>query len=49
MDIKDPDILLKKIEKLESSKIWQSSLEMKAFLFLKVNQKEEAKKYLIQF
>jgi hypothetical protein len=35
MDIKDPDILLKKIEKLESSKIWQSSaMEMKAFLFL---------------
>ena len=45
MDIKDPDILLKKIEKLESSKIWQSSaMEMKAFLFLKMNQKEEAKK-----
>ncbi len=44
MDIEDPDILLKKIEKLESSKIWQSSaMEMKAFLFLKMDKKEKAK------
>lgn len=44
MDKKDPDKLLEKIKKLESSNVWKSSaLEMKAFLYLKMNNKEEAK------
>tara|TARA_B100000287_G_scaffold430011_1_gene484443 strand:+ start:1242 stop:1883 length:642 start_codon:yes stop_codon:yes gene_type:complete len=43
MDNEDPKKLMKKIEDLESSKIWQSSaLEMKGFLFLKTNEKEKA-------
>ena len=45
MDTKDPQILLEKINKLESSQIWRSSaLEMKAFLKLKQNKIEEARK-----
>ena len=45
MDTEDPQILLKKINKLESSQIWRSSaLEMKAFLKLKQNKVEEARK-----
>ena len=44
MDSEDPQGLLDKINKLESSKIWRSSaLEMKAFLKLKQNKMEEAK------
>ena len=43
MDTEDPQALLKKINKLESSQIWRSSaLEMKAFLKLKQNKIEEA-------
>ena len=45
MDTEDPQALLKKINKLESSQIWRSSaLEMKAFLKLKQNKVEEARK-----
>ena len=45
MDTEDPQALLKKINKLESSQIWRSSaLEMKAFLKLKQNKVEEAQK-----
>ena len=45
MDTKDPKALLEKINKLESSQIWRSSaLEMKAFLKLKQNKVEEARK-----
>ena len=45
MDTKDPQILLEKINKLESSQIWRSSaLEMKAFLKLKQNKIDEARK-----
>ena len=45
MDTKDPQILLEKINKLESSQIWRSSaLEMKAFLKLKQNKTDEARK-----
>ena len=45
MDTEDPQALLKKINKLESSQIWRSSaLEMKAFLKLKQNKEEEARK-----
>ena len=45
MDTEDPQVLLKKINKLESSQIWRSSaLEMKAFLKLKQNKVEEARK-----
>ena len=45
MDTEDPQTLLKKINKLESSQIWRSSaLEMKAFLKLKQNKVEEARK-----
>ena len=45
MDTEDPQILLDKINKLESSQIWRSSaLEMKAFLKLKQNKIEEARK-----
>ena len=45
MDTEDPQNLLDRINKLESSKIWRSSaLEMKAFLKLKQNKKEEARK-----
>ena len=45
MDTQDPQILLEKINKLESSQIWRSSaLEMKAFLKLKQNKTEEARK-----
>ena len=44
MDIDDPVTLLMKLENLESSKIWKSSaLEMKGFLFLKMDQKDKAK------
>ena len=45
MDTEDPQVLLDKINKLESSQIWRSSaLEMKAFLKLKQNKVEEARK-----
>ena len=45
MDTEDPQVLLSKINKLESSKIWRSSaLEMKGFLKLKQNKMEEARK-----
>ena len=45
MDTEDPQNLLDRINKLESSQIWRSSaLEMKAFLKLKQNKKEEARK-----
>ena len=45
MDTEDPQVLLDKINKLESSQIWRSSaLEMKAFLKLKQNKIEEARK-----
>ena len=45
MDTEDPQVLLEKINKLESSQIWRSSaLEMKAFLKLKQNKVEEARK-----
>jgi len=45
MDTEDPQILLNKINKLETSQIWKSSaLEMKAFLKLKQNKIEEARK-----
>ena len=45
MDTEDPQVLLDKIDKLESSQIWRSSaLEMKAFLKLKQNKVEEARK-----
>ncbi len=44
MDKIAPETLLKKIEPLENSKIWQSSaLELKAFIFLKNNNKKLAK------
>ena len=43
MDTEEPQTLLEKINKLESSQIWRSSaLEMKAFLKLKQNKIEEA-------
>ena len=45
MDTEDPQLLLDKINKLESSQIWRSSaLEMKAFLQLKQNKIKEARK-----
>ena len=45
MDTEDPQILLNKINKLETSQIWKSSaLEIKAFLKLKQNKTEEARK-----
>ena len=45
MDTEDPQVLLEKINKLESSQIWRSSaLEMKAFLKLKQKKEEEALK-----
>ena len=45
MDTEDPQHLLDKINKLESSQIWRSSaLEMKAFLQLKQNKIKEARK-----
>ena len=44
MDNNDPETLLKKIEPLENSQVWQSSaLELKAFIFLKNNNKKLAK------
>ena len=44
MDKFAPESLLKKIEPLENSKVWQSSaLELKAFIFLKNNNKKLAK------
>ena len=44
MDKIAPEALLKKIEPLENSKVWQSSaLELKAFIFLKNNNKKLAK------
>ena len=45
MDTEEPQTLLEKINKLESSQIWRSSaLEMKAFLKLKQNKVEESRK-----
>jgi len=45
IDSDDPDILLKKLEPLENSLIWKSSaLELKAFIFLKNNKRDEALK-----
>ena len=44
MDKIDSETLLKKIEPLEKSKVWQSSaLELKAFVLLKDNRKKSAK------
>ncbi len=44
MDKIAPETLLKKIEPLENSKVWQSSaLELKAFIFLKNNNKKLAR------
>ena len=44
MDKIEPETLIKKIEQLENSKVWQSSaLELKAFIFLKNNNKKLAK------
>ena len=44
MDKEDPLILLEKVKPLESSKIWKSSaLELKAFIYLKTEKKEQAK------
>ena len=44
MDKIAPETLLKKIEPLVNSKVWQSSaLELKAFIFLKNNNKKLAK------
>ena len=44
MDKIAPETLIKKIEPLENSKVWQSSaLELKAFIFLKNNNKKLAK------
>ena len=44
MDKVDPLILLEKVKPLESSKIWKSSaLELKAFIYLKTEKKEQAK------
>ena len=44
MDNNDPETLLKKIEPLENSQVWQSSaLELKAFIFLQNNNKKLAK------
>ena len=45
MDTEEPQTLLEKINKLESSQIWRSSaLEMKAFLKLKQNKVDESRK-----
>ena len=44
MDKSDPEILLEKVKPLEASNIWKSSaLELKAFIFLKKNDKKSAK------
>jgi hypothetical protein len=44
MDKVDPLILLEKLKPLEASKIWKSSaLELKAFIYLKTEKKEQAK------
>lgn len=44
MDKVDPLILLEKVKPLEASKIWKSSaLELKAFIYLKTEKKEQAK------
>tara|TARA_B100001057_G_scaffold42_1_gene42 strand:- start:863 stop:1507 length:645 start_codon:yes stop_codon:yes gene_type:complete len=44
MDMVDPMKLLDKIKPLEASKIWKSSaLELKAFIYLKTEKKEQAK------
>lgn len=44
MDKVDPMKLLDKIKPLEASKIWKSSaLELKAFIYLKTEKKEQAK------
>tara|TARA_B100000035_G_scaffold294881_1_gene285504 strand:- start:1053 stop:1697 length:645 start_codon:yes stop_codon:yes gene_type:complete len=44
MDKADPLILLEKVKPLEASKIWRSSaLELKAFIYLKTEKKEQAK------
>lgn len=44
MDKEDPLILLEKVKPLEASKIWKSSaLELKAFIYLKTEKKEQAK------
>ena len=43
MDSESPELLIKKIEPLEDSKIWKSSaLELKAFIFLKNGQIKNA-------
>ena len=44
MDKVDPKTLLEKIKPLEASKIWKSSaLELKAFIYLKTEKREQAK------
>ena len=44
MDKVDPLILLEKVKPLEASQIWKSSaLELKAFIYLKTEKKEQAK------
>ncbi|MBD22074.1 MAG: hypothetical protein CL572_00200 [Alphaproteobacteria bacterium] len=44
MDEQEPESLLKKVQPLENSKVWQSSaLELKAFIFLKNGQKNLAR------
>jgi hypothetical protein len=44
MDKVDPLILLEKLKPLEASNIWKSSaLELKAFIYLKTEKKEQAK------
>jgi len=44
MDKVDPLILLEKVKPLEASKIWKSSaLELKAFIYMKTEKKEQAK------
>ena len=45
IDLEAADILLSKLEPLENSIIWKSSaLELKAFVYLKNNQIDEALK-----
>ena len=44
MDKVDPLILLEKVKPLEASRIWKSSaLELKAFIYMKTEKKEQAK------
>ena len=43
LDSKDSDILIEKLKPLEDSQIWKSSaLELKAFIYLKNEKREEA-------